>query len=124
MLEETGAGDLAVLGDMADQKQRGAAPFGKADQLMGGGAQLSDGPGRTLDVVDEHGLDAVDHQDAWCVLDVERLDDVADRGGSCEPQRRVLQTETGGSELNLVRRLLAAHVSDVQALLGKGCCRL
>ena len=62
VLEHARAGDLAVLGDVADQQQGAAALLGEADQRLGGGAQLGDGAGRLLEPVDPHGLDRIDDQ--------------------------------------------------------------
>ena len=61
VLEHARAGDLAVLGDVADQHQDEAALLGEADQLGRGAAHLRDGAGRGIEVVEIHGLDRIDH---------------------------------------------------------------
>ena len=51
MLEHARARDRAVLGDMADEHDRGAMLLGEAHQLLRRGADLADGAGRALDQV-------------------------------------------------------------------------
>ena len=51
MLEHARAGDVAVLGDMADEHHRGPVLLGEADQLLRRGADLADRAGRALDQV-------------------------------------------------------------------------
>ena len=110
-----GAGDLAVLGDVADQEQRAAAPLGEADQLVRAGAQLGDRAGRRIDALDVHGLDRVDDHQARRVGVVEGRDDVADRGRRGEPHRRRGKAQAGGAQPDLIDRLLAADIGDRRA---------
>ena len=64
VLDHARAGDLAVLGDVADQDDGGAGALGEADQRLRGAAHLRDGAGRGLDRVGPHGLDRIDHDEA------------------------------------------------------------
>ena len=57
VLDHARAGDLAVLGDVADQDDGRARALGEADQRLRAGAHLGDGAGRGLDHVGPHGLD-------------------------------------------------------------------
>ena len=59
VLDDARAGDLAVLGDVADEDDRGAAALGEGDELVGGGADLGDRAGGAVDVVGPEGLDRV-----------------------------------------------------------------
>ena len=61
MLDDARAGDLAVLGDMADQDDRRAARLGEADQRLRRAAHLLDRAGRQFDGVAPHRLDGIDH---------------------------------------------------------------
>ena len=60
VLDHLGAGDLAVLGDVADEQQRGALRLGVADQRLRGGAHLADGAGRGFERVGPQRLDRID----------------------------------------------------------------
>ena len=92
VLDHARAGDLAVLGDMADEDDRDAAALGEGDELVGGGADLGDGAGRAVDVVGPHRLDRVDDGERRA-LGLERGQDVAQVGLGGEPEGRVGQAE-------------------------------
>ena len=115
VLEHAGPGDLAVLGDVADQEQGRAAALGEADQLVRAAAQLGDRAGRRLDAVDVHGLDRIDDQQARRAQMVEGRQDVAHRGRGGDLERRLGAAEAGGAQADLVDRFLAADVGDLGA---------
>ena len=62
VLEHPRAGDLAVLGDVADQHGRDAALLGDRDQRRGDGADLGDAAGHALGAGRGDGLHRVEHQ--------------------------------------------------------------
>ena len=84
MLDRLGAGDLAVLGDMADQDQRRAGGFGIAHQIEAGGAHLGDGAGRGIQRPGPQGLDGIDGDDAGRLAAFERGQNVFDIGGGAQ----------------------------------------
>ena len=79
VLDHARAGDLALLGDVADQDHRDAAALGEGGELVRAGADLGDRARRALDVVDPHGLDRVDDGELRR-LGLERGQDVAQVG--------------------------------------------
>jgi len=64
VLEHARAGECAVLGDVADQDQAGAALLGKAGELGGAFAHLGDRAGGGLQGLGIDGLDRVDDRHA------------------------------------------------------------
>ena len=92
MLHHARPGNLAVLGDMADQNDRHAALFGKGDQLMRGGAHLADRAGGGFDRIKPHGLDGIDDRQSGA-FGVQRGQDVAQVGFRPQGHRRILQTQ-------------------------------
>ena len=124
VLEHARAGDLPVLGDVADQQEGAAALLGEADQGLGGGAQLGDRAGRLLEPVDPHGLDRIDDHQVRRLRPVERGQDVAGRGGAGELDRRVGEAEPAGAQPDLVDRFLAGDIDDRAALDGQRGGRL
>ena len=60
MLEDLGAGEVAVLGDVADEERRDVLPFRGEQQLRRRLAHLPDAAGRGLELEREHRLDRVD----------------------------------------------------------------
>ena len=60
VLEQAGTGERAVLGDVADEHDRHAAPLGVDDQGLGALAHLDDRPGARRELRVGDGLDAVD----------------------------------------------------------------
>ena len=81
----------------------------KADELVGGGADLGDRAGGAVDVVGPHGLDRVDDRERRA-LGLERGQDVAQVGLGGEPQRRVGEAEAAGAHADLRGGLLAGDV--------------
>ena len=119
VLDDARAGDLAVLGDVADEDDRGAAALGEGDELVGGGADLGDGAGRAVDVVGPEGLDRVEDGEGRA-LGLERGQDVAEVGLGGEPERRVGEAEAAGAQADLGGGLLAGDVDGGGAAGGEG----
>jgi hypothetical protein len=119
VLDHARAGDLALLGDVADQHHRDAAPLGEGDELVGGGADLGDRAGGAVDMVGPHGLDRVDDRQRRA-LGLERGEDVAQAGLGGEAQRRVGEAEALGAHPDLGGGLLARDVDHAVAGPGEG----
>ena len=62
MFQHAGSGNRPILGNMANEHQRRAAFLGKADQLLGGCADLADRARRAFNQVAVHGLNGIDDQ--------------------------------------------------------------
>ena len=58
-----GPGDLAILGDVADEQQRAARLLGEADQRLSRRTDLTDGARRCVERISPQGLDRVDHDE-------------------------------------------------------------
>ncbi len=108
-------GDGAVLGDMADQDQRGAVLLGVADQFERAAAHLADRAGRAFDRVGMHGLDRIDHQQCGRLHAAERGQDVAHRGRRGELDRRIGQPQARRAQPHLAGRFLAADIDRALA---------
>jgi hypothetical protein len=81
MLDDARAGDLAVLGDVADQDDRRRRwSWRKRISACAGGADLGDGARRASTVVGPHGLDRIDHHQGRARAFGQRRDDVLDIG--------------------------------------------
>ena len=109
VLEGLGAGDGAVLGDLADQEGGDGALLGQPHQLGGDLADLADPAGGAGQLGVGHGLDRVDHHHGRPDL----LDQGADGpqvglGGQQQP--RVQGPQPLGPEADLLARLLGADV--------------
>ena len=83
MLDDAGARDLAILGDVADQNHGGAGSLGEADEFAGRSAHLGNGAGRGLDGLRPHGLD--------------RVDDQKSRHGPCDSVATISSTEVSAA---------------------------
>ena len=109
MLQHAGAGNRALLGNVADEKDRRAARLGKAHQLRRALAQLADRTRRGRKRLAVKRLNRIDHQHRRLL-----------RRGSCQntlnlrfaEQHNALacQSQPLGAQPNLARRLLAAHI--------------
>ena len=80
VLDHARAGDLAVLGDMADEDDRGAGLLGVADQRLRGGAHLGDRARRRIGEVGPQRLDGIDDDERRRLVGGERRQDVLDAG--------------------------------------------
>ena len=67
VLDDAGAGDLAVFGDVPDDEQRRPARLGEADESLRGAANLAHRARRRLDRVAPHGLNRIDDYEFWRV---------------------------------------------------------
>ena len=123
VLDDAGAGDLALLGDMADKDDGGAAPLGEGDQLMRAGADLRDGTGRGLDLVGPERLDRIDDGDIRA-LGVERGQDVAQRRLGAQPHRRIAKAKALRAHADLGAGFLARDVDGLLAGPREGGCGL
>ena len=113
VLEHARAGDLAVLGDVADQHHGDAARLAKADQLVGGGAHLGDRAGRAVERVDPHGLDRIDDDQRRAARPSSVVEDVARRWSRLASWTAAsAEAEAAGAQADLVDRLLAGDVDD------------
>ena len=119
VLDHARPGDLAVLGDVADEDDGGAAALGESDELVGRGADLGDRAGGAVDAVGPQGLDRVDDRERRA-LGLEGGEDVAEAGAGGEPERRLREAEAGGAHPDLGGGLLAGDVDRGRALGGEG----
>ncbi len=118
VFDHAGSGDLAVLGDMTDQHHRGAACVWRTGQLVRGGADLADRPGRAFDVVGPHGLDRIDDREVG-FLGFQRGQDVAQVGLGRQFHRGVGQPQPLRAHPHLRAGLLARDVEAGQAGAGE-----
>ena len=119
VLDDARAGDLAVLGDVADEDDGGATALGEGGELVGGGADLGDRARGAVDVVGPHGLDRVDDGEAG-TLGVEGGQDVAEVGLGGEAQGGVGEPEASGAQADLGGGLLAGDVDGGEPGGGEG----
>ena len=89
VLDHLGAGDLPVLGDVADEHEGGALRLGVADERLRGGAHLADRAGRGLERVGPQRLDGIDDDEIGALALGQRGQDVGDVGLARERQRRL-----------------------------------
>ena len=115
VLDHARAGDLAVLGDVADQDDGRARALGEADQRLRRAAHLRHRAGRGLDRVGPHGLDRVDDDEARRLAFRQRGDDVLDRGLGGEFDRRIAQAQPLGAQPHLADRLFARDIDGALA---------
>ena len=115
VLDHARAGDLAVLGDMADQDDGRARALGEADQRLRRAAHLRDRAGRGFDHVGPHGLDRVDDDEARGRALGQRRDDVLDRGLGGELDRQRRQAEPLRAQPHLRDRFLAGNIDRAVA---------
>ena len=115
VLDHARAGDLAVLGDVADQDDRGAGALGEADQRLRRAAHLRDRAGCGFNRVGPHRLDRVDDDEARRLALAHRRDDVLDRGFGGELDRRLGKAEALGAQPHLRDRFFAGDVDRAVA---------
>ena len=119
VLDHAGAGDLAVLGDVADENDGRAGSLGKADERLRRAAHLGHRAGRGLDHVRPHGLDGIDDDEAGRLALRERGDDVLNRGFRREFDRGVAEPEPLGAQPHLRHGLFAGDVDGAVAGAGE-----
>ena len=123
VLEHARAGDLSVLGDVADEDDGGAGLLGEARQLLRAGADLGDGAGRGFETVGPERLHAVDDDEFGRGL-LQRLEDGAEVGLGGELDRRFGDAEAARAALDLRDGFLAGDVDRLDAGLRHGRSRL
>ncbi len=119
VLDDARSGDLAVLGDMADEDHRRAAALREPDQRLRRAAHLGDGSGRRFDRLGPHRLDRVDDGERRRLPLGKRRDDVLDIGLGCELDQGVAEAEALGPKPHLRDRLLARDIDDAMPALGE-----
>ena len=124
VLDHAGAGDLAVLGDMADQDDRRAGLLGETDERLRGGADLGHRARRGFHRVGPHGLDRIDHDQPRHRAFGQGRDDILDRGFGGELHRRVGKPQPLGAQPHLRDRLFAGDVDRAVAGAGQQAGRL
>ena len=87
VLDDARPGDLAFLGDVADEHDRGAGGFGVADDGLRRGAHLRDGAGRRIGKVGPQRLDRIEDDEVGPPAFGERGEDVLDIGFGGELDR-------------------------------------
>ena len=115
MLDHARAGDLPVLGDVADQHQRRAGFLGVANERLRRAAHLRHRAGRAVDGVAPHGLDGVDHDQPRCLALGDGGDDVLDRGFRREFDRRLREAEPFGAQPHLRDGFFAGDIDGAVA---------
>jgi hypothetical protein len=110
VLDDAGAGDLPVLGDMPDQNDCTARTLGETDQRLRRAAHLRDRAGRGLHRIGPHGLDRVDDDEAGNLALRKGCDDILNRRLGRKFSRRIAQAEPLGAQPHLRDRLLARNV--------------
>ncbi len=98
VLQHARARDGAVLGDVADQHDREFAGLGELDQLEAAGAHLAHRAWRTVDRVEPHGLDRIDHHQRRIFCGFQARGDVAQVDRGSELQGCILDTEPAGAQ--------------------------
>ena len=119
VFDHTRTGDLAFLGDMADEDDADALSFGEGRQLVRSGADLADRAGGAIDRVQPHGLDRIDDGEVRGFF-FERCQDVSEVCFSGEFDRGVSKAEPAGAQADLAGGLFARDIDRFQSLFGKG----
>ena len=115
VLDDARAGDLAVLGDVADQHHGGAGFLGKARQRLRRGAHLGDGAGRGIDAVGPQRLDRIDDDEVGRRALLQRRQDDLDIGLAGELHIGVAEAEPLRAQPDLRHRLFARDIDDALA---------
>ena len=124
MFDDAWARDLAVLGHVPDEQQRGVARLGEADQRLRRPAHLADRSRRRFDRVAPHGLNGIDDHELRRVARAERRHDVLDERLRRELYGRLGKPKPGRAQAHLGGRFLARDVDDAAARARDGRARL
>ena len=109
VFERLGAGDVAVLGDVADEERRNVMALGHEQELGGRLADLANAAGRRLELQREHRLHRVHHQQ--CRLDPSHLfENPLDAGFGEQVERRIADAQPIAARLDLVFGFFARGV--------------
>ncbi len=107
MFQDARTGDGTFFGDVTHENEHLATPLGNPDQLLGAGANLSDGAGGGIQCIGVHGLDGIDDRYIRAVGRVERREDVADVRSCRQQDRRIGQAQTRRAQADLVHCFFA-----------------
>ena len=118
MFQNLRAGDGALLGDVADDEDRGARSFGVFEQRGGAFADLRHAAGRRLDQIGVDRLDRVDDHQVGALL-FELRHDVFEQRLGVDHAGVVADADTVGAHLDLLGRLLARDVEGFQPVVGQ-----
>ena len=121
VLDHLGTGDLAILGDVADQQHAGAALLGKTDQGFRPGFQLRDAAGCGLDRRRPQRLDRIDDGDGGRLVLAQRGQNVGNVGFSGQQHRGIIESQPLGAQPYLGDGLFARDINDALTFAGK--CR-
>jgi hypothetical protein len=114
VLEHARPGQRALLGDVADEEQRGAALLGVARELGGAFAHLGDRAGRGLQRVAPQRLDRVDHRDGGLLL-AQHVQDAFEVDLGQQLERGGVEVQPARAQRDLLARFLAADVERRRA---------
>ena len=106
VLEHLGAGDRAVLGDMADQEHGRAARLGDLQEAQGALSELGNAAGQAIHVLGHDRLDRVDHRQADAA-GADGGDDGVGVGFAQEQQVARAQAHATSAQADLGHRLFA-----------------
>jgi hypothetical protein len=120
VLEQAGAGELAVLGDVADDDDGDAVVLGEGDELAGDRADLGEVAGEAVLPAGVDGLDRVDDQRAELLDALGGLaEHLLDALLGHQQQVLVAGREPGAARADLGDRLLAAGVEHEAGAAGE-----
>ena len=120
VLEQLGACDHPVLGDMADQNHRDAPGLGKVLKARGDLPNLAHRSRHRVHIIEDGGLDRVDNnQNGLHVFDL-RHDRIA-RGLGKQEEIWVQAVDAPGAQRHLFGRLLSGHVDHGSVAVREGC---
>ena len=119
VLDHARTGDLAVLGDVADEDDDGAGGLGEADQRLRAAAHLRHRAGRRFHRLGPHGLDRIDDGERRRPPLRQGRDDVLDVGLGGEFDGRLAEPQTLGAQTHLRHRLFARDIGHPMALVGE-----
>ena len=118
VLDHARTGNIALLGDVPDEHQRGAGFLGPASQFLRAGPDLADRAGRGLKTVRPHGLDGIDHHEIRFGR-FQRRKDLSKVGFGGEVDRAFGNLQSLGALLDLRGSFLARHIDRFHAIAGE-----
>ncbi len=119
VLDNARPGNLAVLGDMADQHDRGTRRLGIFDHRLRRGAHLGDGARRRFGDVSPQRLDRIEDHEIGPLAVSKGGENVLDIGFGREFDRRIGRAEPLRAQAHLGDGLLAGDVDDAVTLFGQ-----
>ena len=118
VLDDARARDLPVLGDVADEDDRGARFLREPGERLRRGANLGHRTGRAFDPVGPERLDGIDDDEMRGRAVLQRCEDDLGIGLAGEQHIAVADAEPLGAKPDLRHRLFARDVDDALAMLG------